>query len=83
MGDDRYGIDDFELYQLARAFRIKIYQLAKSLPADEKYVLRSQMRRAALSISNNIAEDHGRWFYQDNARFCRICADLCKRLLMI
>src|SRR5262245_8562044 len=71
MNDDRYGIDDFELYRLARDFRIKVYKLAKELPVDEKYILASQMRRAALSVSNNVAEGHGRWFYQDNARFCR------------
>jgi four helix bundle protein len=71
MSDDRYSIDEFELYRMARAFRIKVYALTKQLPHDEKYVLGVQMRRAALSVSNNIAEGHGRWFYQDNARFCR------------
>jgi four helix bundle protein len=30
------------------------------------------MRRAAISISNNIAEGHGRWHYQENIQFCRI-----------
>jgi four helix bundle protein len=30
------------------------------------------MRRAALSITNNIAEGHGRWHYQENLRYCRI-----------
>jgi four helix bundle protein len=30
------------------------------------------MRRAALSITNNIAEGHGRWHCQENMRYCRI-----------
>ena len=44
MNDDRFCIDDFELYKLAREFRKKIYRLAKELPADEKYILFPQMR---------------------------------------
>ena len=46
--------------------------LAKQLPPQEKYCLNPQMRRAAVSITNNIAEGHGRWHYQENLRFCRI-----------
>ena len=30
------------------------------------------MRRAALSLTNNLAEGHGRFFYQENIQFCRI-----------
>ena len=30
------------------------------------------MRRAAVSITNNIAEGHGRWYFQENIQFCRI-----------
>jgi four helix bundle protein len=30
------------------------------------------MRRAALSLTNNIAEGHGRFFFQENIQFCRI-----------
>ena len=72
VSDDRYALENFELYQVAREFRIKLYKLAKQLPNEEKFNLASQLRRAALSITNNIAEGHGRWFYLDNARFCRI-----------
>jgi four helix bundle protein len=46
--------------------------LVKKLPDEEKYNLAGQMRRAALSLTNNIAEGHGRYFYQENIQFCRI-----------
>jgi len=68
----RFRLDDFELYKIAREFRKRTYRLVKQLPAEEKYALASQMRRAAVSVTNNIAEGHGRWHYQENIRFCRI-----------
>jgi four helix bundle protein len=72
MGIDRFKLDDFQLYQAARAFRNNIYHVALGLPAQEKFCLNPQMRRAALWVSNNIAEGHGRWHYQENLRYCRI-----------
>ena len=30
------------------------------------------MRRASLSLTNNIAEGHGRYHFQENIQFCRI-----------
>jgi four helix bundle protein len=70
--EGRFKLDDFELYQLARGYRRKVYQILKCLPAEERFALGAQMRRAAVSVSNNIAEGHGRWHYQENLRFCRI-----------
>lgn len=72
MNYDKFTLDNFELYNLAREFRKKIYILIKKLPVEEKYCLAPQMRKAALSITNNIAEGHGRWHYQENIQFCRI-----------
>lgn len=72
MDAGRFRLDDFELYQAAREFRKRIYLLAKQLPPQEKFCLNPQMRRAAVSITNNIAEGHGRWHYQENLRFLRI-----------
>jgi four helix bundle protein len=57
---------------MAREFRKKVYRLIALLPPSERYCLAPQMRRAALSVSNNIAEGHGRWHYQENMQFCRI-----------
>ncbi len=70
----RYDMDQFELYNAARRFRKKTYQLFKYLPPEEKYCLGTQMRRAAVSVSNNIAEGHGRWQYLENIHFCSIRA---------
>lgn len=66
------SFEELEVYKAAREFRKKIYRLAKELPAEEKYNLAGQMRRAALSLTNNIAEGQGRFFFQENIQFCRI-----------
>ena len=66
------SFEDLEVYKAAREFRKQIYNLIKKLPPEETYNLASQMRRAALSLTNNIAEGHGRFFYQEDIQFCRI-----------
>jgi four helix bundle protein len=45
--------------------------LIQNLPASERRALDPQMRRAAISITNNIAEGHGRFHYQENIQFMR------------
>jgi four helix bundle protein len=72
MDDTRFKLDDFELYQVAREFRKRVYGLIRQLPSEEKYALACQMRRAAVSVTNNIAEGHGRWHYRENIQLCRV-----------
>ena len=67
-----FGFEELEVYQVARDFRKRVYELSKLLPSDERYGLVQQMSRAAVSITSNIAEGHGRYNYKDNARFCRL-----------
>jgi len=50
--------EDLEIYQVAREFRKAMYRVAKRLPEEEKFGLTSQVRRAAVSLTNNIAEGH-------------------------
>ena len=61
--------EDLEVYQVAREFRKAMYRLARQLPEIEKFGLVSQVRRAALSLTNNIAEGHGRYHYLDQIKF--------------
>src|SRR5439155_21620011 len=56
-------------YQVPREFRIALYRVAKHLPESEKFGLASQIRRAAVSLTNNIAEGHGRYHYLEQIKF--------------
>ena len=49
-----------------------LYSLCKKLPAEEKYNLISQMKRAGLSISNNLAEGCARKSKIEKNRFFEI-----------
>ena len=46
-----------------------MYAAARKLPDFEKYELGRQIRRAAVSLTNNIAEGHGRYHYLDEIKF--------------
>jgi four helix bundle protein len=61
--------EDLEVYRVAREFRKAMYRVAKRLPQIEKFGLASQIRRAAVSLTNNIAEGHGRYHYLDQIKF--------------
>jgi four helix bundle protein len=60
---------DLEVYQHAREFRKAMYAVARELPEFEKFALATQIRRAAVSLTNNLAEGHGRHHYLDQLRF--------------
>src|SRR5207253_4634983 len=61
--------EDLDVYQVAREFRKKMYAVTRQLPDFEKFDLASQIRRAAVSLTNNIAEGHGRYHFADQVRF--------------
>jgi four helix bundle protein len=65
------SFEDLEVYKMARAFSRKVSKLIKLLPEEERFNLKHQMKRAKLSLTNNIAEGYGRYHYQENIQFCR------------
>lgn len=66
-----YSFEKLDVYNLAREYRRKIYKLSRMLPEVEKCNLAGQMCRATVSLTNNIAEGHGRYHYQENIQFVR------------
>ena len=61
--------EDLEVYQAARGFRETMYSASRQLPDFERFELASQIRRAAVSLTNNIAEGHGRYHCLEQIKF--------------
>lgn len=60
---------DLIVWQKARAMATSIYRATDSFPKTEMYGLTSQLRRAAISVSSNIAEGQGRLTKGEFAQF--------------
>ena len=62
---------EMPVWQKAHRLVLLIYRVSGRFPRDERYELRSQVRRAAVSVSSNIAEGFGRHHSNDKAQFYR------------
>ena len=54
------GYKDLKVWQFAMDLAERVYEVTRGYPAEERYGLTSQMRRAAVSVPSNIAEGQGR-----------------------
>ena len=63
---------DLDAWKESRTLYKALYQAVKQLPDTEVYGISSQMRRAAISISSNIAEGQGRGSRKDYIHFLYI-----------
>jgi len=66
-------LEKLDAWCKARDLAVRIHkEVLPLLPPEEKYALSQQLRRSSQSIPANIAEGHGRFYFQDNVRFCYI-----------
>ena len=63
---------NYKVWQKAHALVLEIYKTTRTLPAEEKFNLISQINRAALSIPTNIVEGCGRETQKELLRFLHI-----------
>lgn len=65
------SLKKLQVWVRAKDFAVKVYKkVLPLLPPEEKWSLNQQLRRSSTSVSANIAEGHGRFYFQDNVRFC-------------
>jgi four helix bundle protein len=60
---------DLLAWQEGHLLALEVYQITKNFPKDELFGLVSQIRRAAVSVTSNIAEGFSRETYKDKIRF--------------
>jgi len=68
MGEE-FGFEKLEVWQKAIALAKLVYSATATFPHEERFGLVSQMRRAAVSVSANIAEGNSRLSRIEQARF--------------
>lgn len=57
------------IWQRAHQFALKIYEVTKKFPKEERFGLASQLQRAAVSVAANIVEGKARYSQKDFKRF--------------
>ncbi|MCX6756712.1 MAG: four helix bundle protein [Candidatus Nomurabacteria bacterium] len=67
-----YAFTDLIVWQESHRLVLMIYKITKNFPHEEIFGITSQMRRAAVSITSNIAEGFGRRSKKEKSQFYTI-----------
>jgi len=72
---------DLKVYQRSYKLALSLYRYTNTLPAEERYGLISQIRRASMSIPLNLAEGYGKHDSKfETNRYIRISKGSCNEL---
>lgn len=64
-----FDFERLEVYQKSLEFLLSIYRITRPLPREYQFSLADQLRRAGLSILNNLAEGSGKLSKKEKAQF--------------
>lgn len=72
MPDGTFSFENLRVYKVARELVKSIYLVQNKFPKEERYALGDQVRRAAVSITANLAEGSGRQSVKEKIHFIEI-----------
>jgi four helix bundle protein len=72
MNNPAQSFEDLNVWRKAHEFTLAVYRLTWEFPAEERFGLTPQLRRAAISIPANIAEGFKKRSMADKARYMNI-----------
>ena len=77
----QFSFEKLQVWQEARTLAKDVYTITKTFPADERFSMTQQIRRAATAVSANLAEGTTRTSAKDQAHFTTIAFSSLMELL--
>jgi four helix bundle protein len=81
--DELFDFEKLQVYQLALDFLDELCAVCRALPGDFRHPFGNQVIRAALSISNNLAEGTGKRFKKEKAWYYSTAIDSARECISI
>ena len=72
MEEHKFSFETLDVYHKCRALVAEVYRVQKLFPNEERYALGDQVRRAATSVTANLAEGSGRQSIKEKIHFVEI-----------
>ena len=66
------GLDNLWIYKLAEDLEIRVHEVLKKFPVEEKYRSIDQLKRSSASAANNIAESYHKRSFKEKDKFLSI-----------
>ena len=76
-----FDFEKLQVYQQGLKFTRRIFKITAYLPRNHQYAIGDQIRRASLSIVNNIAEGSGKIYKKEKAHFYRIALNSARECI--
>ncbi|MCK5306778.1 MAG: four helix bundle protein [Candidatus Omnitrophica bacterium] len=83
MEEFKFDFEHLKVYQKVLKFIDKVFEIIKDLPKEYRYSIGSNLLRAALSVSNNIAEGNDKVSQKEKLRYFRISSDSARECVSV